>query len=447
MAKTKLTRKEFEELYNKVHKKHREMLDQNGISKLSVSETYPNTDNSFDAINERYSIAWDMWHNTPSVKLYLEKRNINTINPYNTLYRKYSEEFKKGNQSITIDSDLLYAYRLYIGLDIESQKPITKCYKAYFFSHIRYDIWDKGEITLTFTSDTEGTATGMGFYRNKEYSEGVFHIVGERFFMDLKIVSGDNNENWFKFVGKVDSRRMKETQYFRVAYVSISSYPKHYTSAIEVVLLEKTFAENNENEVNKVKRYLMLQRHRFQSDVLAQSQLLEVLPSSLHPNHLVNIIGNYACFNRVDNLISISSLAIDEIYRTILRTSFFKYDYEKNHQLCYFELSKGYKNYVLLKGYQATEQTDEPNLQSFLSTFIIPLGSQKGQPIKCGFNGIIEIDDIETIWAGSIWLVKLKDNEVVKPSLITSFSDIESIELLSIETKTLIEKVILIINE
>jgi hypothetical protein len=286
-----------------------------------------------------------------------------------------------------------------------------KKYKAYFFSHIRYTIWDKGSIELRYTSENSGSVIGSGFYRGKDDDfKGTFEIVGDHISMDLK---GTSVSNWFKLIGKIDAPTIMNADYFRAAYVTISSYSSHYISAIEAVFVEQTYAVDNPHEVEKVRRYLMLQRNRFQSDLLAKDQALKVPPSDIKPNDISSLIGSYICISRINDYILVSSLIIDNTYNTKFRTRLCQDEKnEKNYQLCYFEIMKGN---ILIKGYHATPNDEEPNLQCVVSTFIIPIINPKNAPIKGTFNSIIEIEDEEILWAGECYLLKLKEPDTIKP--------------------------------
>lgn len=295
------------------------------------------------------------------------------------------------------------------------QVNIIRRYRAYFFSHIRYNVWDKGTIQMEYTAENSGTVSGSGFYRGKDDAfKGTFEIRGNHICMDLQ---GHSKPNWFRLIGKVDGDKMQDAPYFRAAYVTVSSYPSQYTSAIEAIFLEETFAIENPLEEEKVRRYLMLQRHRFQSEMLATNQLLMVSPSNLGPNDLEGIIGSYACISRIDDQILVSSLVIDKIYRTTFRTKIYqKNSREKNNQLCYLELMPaGALNYIHIKGYLAAVNMDEPNLQCIVSTLIIPMNLNNDMPTKGTFNSLVEIDGKEILWAGDCYLIKLNEQEEVIP--------------------------------
>jgi len=306
--------------------------------------------------------------------------------------------------------------------EVAAQEPITpqqvratRKYHAYFFSHIRYNVWDEGAIEMSYLTEHSGVVSGRGFYRGIDDTfEGTFEIKGNYICMDLQ---GSTKPNWFRLIGKVDGDKMKNTPYFRAAYVTISSYTQQNISAIEVIFLEETFAIRNPLEVLKVKRYLMLQRHRFQSSSLTPSEHLTVLPSGLRPNNIERIIGSYVCVSRIHDQILVSTLLIDEIYRTTFKTKVYqKSGNDKNYQLCYLELiPTGAPDYIHIKGYKATENTDEPTLEHLFSTLTIPITISDATPIRGTFNSLVELNGQEIIWAGDCYLIKVNNIEKIDP--------------------------------
>jgi hypothetical protein len=290
----------------------------------------------------------------------------------------------------------------------------TKKYRAYFFSHIRYNVWENGTIEMRYETENSGTVSGMGFYTNDDdIFEGRFEIRGNYVCMDLQ---GRSNLNWFRLIAKIEGKKMNAASFFRAAYISISSYANRYISAIEIMLMEETYAAKKPLEVEKVKRYLMLQRHRFQSDIWAPSAPLEILPSKLEPNKLAGMIGMYACVCRIHHHILVSSLVINEIYRTTFETKIYrKSGQEKNYQLCYLELiPTGAPDYIHIKGYLATEDPDEPTLKHLCSTLTIPM-TVHDSPIRGTFNSLVELDGKEILWAGDCYFIKLDGKVAIKP--------------------------------
>ena len=290
----------------------------------------------------------------------------------------------------------------------------TKKYRAYFFSHIRYNVWENGTIEMRYETENSGTVSGMGFYRGVDDAfAGNFKIEGNHICMDLE---GRNRRNWFRLIGKVDGDKMKDASYFRAAYVTISSYAEQYTSAIEVVFLEEKFAMDNPEEELKVKRYLMLQRHRFQSGPLTANERLIVLPSQLRPNNIERITGNYACVSQINDHILVSSLVIEETYRTIFETKIYqKSGQDKNYQMCYLELIPSAPDYIHVKGYKASKNTEEPALEHLLSTLTIPVTINDAPPIRGTFNSLVELNGKEILWAGDCYFIKLDGEETIKP--------------------------------
>jgi hypothetical protein len=96
---------------------------------------------------------------------------------------------------------------------------------------------------MRYETERSGTVSGKGFYRGVDDAfNGTFKIEGNHICMDLE---GQAKKNWFRLIGKVDGDKMKEAEFFRAAYVTISSYAEQYTSAIEVMFLEEEYAMDN----------------------------------------------------------------------------------------------------------------------------------------------------------------------------------------------------------
>lgn len=283
----------------------------------------------------------------------------------------------------------------------------SKRYKTLFFSHVRYDVWDEGYLELHYTQSRAGQVVGGGFYRNNSDTlTGTFEIAGNHLCMDLQRHKAEKSPNWLKVLAKIDGARMHEAPYFRAACITVSSYSQQYISAVEMVFLDETYA-CEPAQLLKVKRYLMLQRHRFRSEVLSPADPLLLSPSGFEPGDLRILTGNYLCISRINQHLLVSVLSIDNLYRSEFRTKIFgEASDDKNYQLCYLEVARGNTNYVSIRGYKAQQNTDEPNLGSFVSTITLPLGAI-GNGTACGtFSSLVEIDGREFLWAGEVWLFR-----------------------------------------
>lgn len=298
-----------------------------------------------------------------------------------------------------------------------SPPPIcSKRYSVLFFSHVRYDIWDKGYIELDYHQPNSGQARGAGFYRNNEnLLTGTFELVGNHLCIDLQLQQPGAAAGWLKILGKVDGARMAEAPYFRAACITVSSYSQQYISAVEMIFLDDRYA-HNEAELRRARRYLMLQRHRFRSEVFSPADPLQLTPSGLQPNDLRNLPGNYLFIKRIRETIFVSVLTIDDDYRSCLRSCLgMEASSEKNYQLCYLELARGNTNYLAIRGYEARQHVDEPNLGCFVSTLTLPLRNYGSEPIRATFSSLVETDEQEYLWAGEAWLFRRAEQQLPAP--------------------------------
>lgn len=350
------------------------------------------------------------------------------------LYQNYNA-LKKGKRDFSIPGEQVEIYLRYLGrktlheldpalfpnLREEAKtSPESRRYRIFFYSFVRYDIWEKGRLEIRKTPDGKMTAVAKGMYNDDSIVyTGEVERFGSLLFMDLKKEKKDrtDTENRLKIIAEVDGDVFEHM--FRASLITKSSHGA-YTAATEAVFVRE--ARLSEEDVLHIRRYLVLRRNRFEVGLADRTFGVETLRAGadekIQTPALKYLVGYYRCGCAIDGRHLNGRLRILDDYRAYFECPLdgARPDAPMNFQVLCAELSQpdGIQIFILFKGYIASRQTQADSasyragIKDPVSTILIPVPGHDGVGELTGaFSCILkEPGKKQVVKAGELTLVR-----------------------------------------
>ncbi|NUO02870.1 MAG: hypothetical protein HUU01_19860 [Saprospiraceae bacterium] len=294
-------------------------------------------------------------------------------------------------------------------------------YHCFFFSHLRYAIWES-HATIDWE---QSYARVEDFFEPKpgvaQVYEGPIRIETSGIFMDLPHHNQAARPNVLKIIFEGD--RLHERDLLTGALITVSSHGP-YVSATEVIFLKKGLAETK-SYIKKIERYLRLQRFRFGSYSTPSIDGLRIRPDirmlegeePIEIHCLESLIGVYLCHSALtDEKYLVSKLTVGEDYAITFETAINLKNNKLNFQYGYPELTFTESDgaFIIIKGYQASRKEeakkDKANMRYLLTTLFLPVPATKADTIEGTINTLIWQGE-QKIHAGKITLLRYAFND------------------------------------
>jgi len=222
-------------------------------------------------------------------------------------------------------------------------------YRGFFFSNVRYDVWDKGRLRVNYRSKT---VTVSGFYQNQDIVyTGAYSAVDNELYIHLE---DKEKNNRLMMIAKVNGFPNDFGNLLKAAALTVSTYPGRNLVATEVLLVKDSYWRRNPSLQLEIRQYLMLQRARFMVYPPHEGTELMVHPAALKADILSDLSGIYQGVLALPGDRHIwFSLRIDAYYRAVMRLPLDEIDHP--YLLCYLELSnRSAVFYVWIRAYAAS---------------------------------------------------------------------------------------------
>lgn len=379
------------------------------------------------------------------------KEGINNLNPYIDFYKALVPSSTRGRDVISLDDRLANIYARFCGYDdifkllADFGKDDTiDVYRAFFFSHVRYCVWDNGTIKFNYGRKYVEV---NGFYQQDHDLTiwGDYERQGANLFLDL---ANPARNNRFMMILKVDPNDKNFGQILKGSLLTVSSYADNFLASTEVVLVKETGNKGLESIPEDVKqavrRYFLLRRTRYTVTADAKDGTFIVDPAKEDANVYSALAGSYVGFLKSDDHPSVIAfqLTMLEDYRTIIRLPAIDHSSTAPlYLLGYLELGKlSVVHFAIIKGYVAKPGENDtisnlPQLGQLRS--IIQL-EYKGD--LRALSGIMSITHTEGLLHGKVLLLKtdaqanispqvLAPDDISKPSHLSAFSTLQQQQL------------------
>ena len=445
MSPVFFTAEQFAALFHAVERKYEEICRKKNVKPEQAKRFRYGFD---EGIDEPNSMRGTMLEHS-EVREYLKSVNHNredartwTVAPNlkTHLYQNYNA-FKKGKRDFSMPAEQVEIYLRYIGkkslheldralfpdpVQGAEAPPEVRRYRIFFYSFVRYNVWEKGRLEIRKTPDGKMTALAKGMYNDDSvvYS-GEVERFGSLLFMDLKKErkNGSDAENRLKIAAEVDGDVFEHM--FRASLITKSSHGA-YTAATEAVFVSEAHLNGNHDDVLHIRRYLMLRRNRFEVGLANRTFGIETLGAGadekIRTSALKYFVGSYRCRCTAGGRRLDGRLRVFEDYRACFECPLdeTRPDAPMNFQFLCAELSQPQdaQVFVLFKGYIAnppgkvSSDLYRAGIKDPVSTILIPVPDHDGVfEITGAFSCILKMPGKkEVVQAGEITLVRTDDS-------------------------------------
>lgn len=307
-------------------------------------------------------------------------------------------------------ADLYAQYCGYAGIELllqAQEMEDTDDYRGFFFSNVRYDVWDKGRLRVNYRS---GTVTMRGFYQNEDIVyTGAYTAVDNELYIQLE---DREKNNRLMMIAKINGFPDDFGNIVKAAVLTVSTYPGRNLVSTEVLLVKEGYWRRNPLLQDEVRQYLMLQRARFMVHPPHEGTELMVHPAALKADILSGLAGTYQGVLALSEDRSMwFSLSIGPYYRVVMRLPLEEKDHP--YQLCYLELSnRSAVFYVWIRAYAATP--DESGGFAQLPRLGQPQASLQLEYRGCSaeLSGQMSLVTSEGLLSGRLRLRRVTEGEV-----------------------------------
>lgn len=412
--------------YKVLDKKGNTVIDkETGIEISGRMKLFPKPELESDAklglktiVRSRFSLSAIISKQEP-VKAYFKANGklveVDYLNPYLDFYQ--NTEKPEHTSQIAVKDFPLNAYAIFCGydsfsdLDQEFQKKQQYAeYQAFFFSHVRYDVWEKGWMRFNHTTKTVELD---GFYQQDYdgYFSGQYQQSGANVFISLVNKDGSN---YFMMIAKAPAAQGQDFgDIFKASMVTVSSYADQYLASTEVILVRKS--KVTEELLLKIKRYFFLRRTRFIVTPASSGKAFQVPPSNEDADCLALLSGHYAGFFRLnEQQIAVFPFVMDARYRTQLEVLY--HEKEKPlYQLLYIDISQlGLTHYINFHGYTAEKGPNGSIAQKPEIGQECTLISIKYANSNQVLHGQMHILTAHTPFVGELYMLRLSDADILQ---------------------------------
>jgi len=301
-------------------------------------------------------------------KAWKEANAASFLNPFNDFYKALLPSSIEGKETIEMPDDIANIYAKFCGyqditalLEEFGKDDIVAIYRAFFYSHVRYKVWQEGIITINYTQQM---IQADGFYQKDHEASfrGKFDRNGSNLFIDMK---NHNGSNHFMMILKVDPNDKNFGDILKGALLTVSSYADNFLAATEVILAKLQPTEDGKtNSLSEalqlsIRRYFLLRRTRFTVTAASKEGDFIVDPAKEEANVYSALVGNYIGFLKIKSnnqwLILRFHLTMFDDYRTVIRIIPNSNNPEVPiYLLGYLELGKlSVVHFAIIKGYMA----------------------------------------------------------------------------------------------